>query len=473
MRRTSLALAALAALAFTPVASAHGIGTVRDLAVPGWLFYYGAAAVLVASFVALGALWSKPTLERAARGKPLPHALQRIALSSVVSIALRGFSLFIFLLVWSAAIFGTTSQFESLAPTFIYAVFWLGMPALVVLLGNVWTVLNPWRAAADLAAWVSRALGREWQAPFEYPERLGYWPAATLLGSFAAIELAYSDPGSPRALAVAIGLYSYITWMGMAAVGRDAWTLNGDGFSVYFFLLSRLAAFGARDEDGRRVLIVRPPLSGLAELGPRVGSLAMVSVMLGSVAFDGFSRSIVWQRRLFSAQSRYVENPRLADLVGELLNVAGLIAFIVGVALTFTLALLAARVLSDGRAQLGSTIVWSLVPIAFAYVVAHYFSYFLIQSQYAIPLFSDPFGRGWDLLSTQGYRPNLGFLPPNTVWYVQVGALVVGHVAGLAVAHDRALTTLGTTRAALRSQYAILALMVLYTVGGLWLLSRG
>jgi hypothetical protein len=413
------------------------------------------------------------TRARAARGRRLPAPIERVALYAVVSVVLRGLALALFFLVWIAAAFGTTSQFDNLAPTFVYIVFWIGMPALVVLLGNVWTVLNPWRAAADLVAWVSRTAGREWRTPFEYPARLGYWPAAVLLGSFTAIELAYSDPASPRALAVAIGLYSYLTWMGMAAFGREVWTRNGDGFSVYFFLLSRLSAFGARDEDGRRRLIVRPPLSGLAELGAHACSLAIVAVMLGSVAFDGFSRSIFWQRRLFSAQSRFVEDPRLADLVGALMNVAALIAFIAGVALTFTLALRAARILSDSRAELGSTMVWSLVPIAFAYVVAHYFSLFVVTGQYAIPLISDPLGLGWDLFGTKGFRPNLGFLSPNATWYVQVGALVVGHVAGLAVAHDRALALLGTTRAALRSQYAILALMVLYTVGGLWLLSRG
>ena len=54
----------------------------------------------------------------------------------------------------------------------------------------------------------------------------------------------------------------------------------------------------------------------------------------------------------------------------------------------------------------------------------------------------------------------------------QVAALVVGHVAGLAIAHDRAVALFDDRRAALRSQYPMLALMVLYTVGGLWLLSR-
>jgi hypothetical protein len=89
-----------------------------------------------------------------------------------------------------------------------------------------------------------------------------------------------------------------------------------------------------------------------------------------------------------------------------------------------------------------------------------------------IPLLSDPFGKGWDLFGTAGFHPNIAILGPNTVWYVQVAALVLGHVAGLAVAHDRAVTIFRDRHDALRSQYAMLALMVLYTVGGLWLLSH-
>ena len=77
--------------------------------------------------------------------------------------------------------------------------------------------------------------------------------------------------------------------------------------------------------------------------------------------------------------------------------------------------------------------VLSLVPIAFVYALAHYFSLFVTQGQYVVPLLSDPFGRGWDLLgSVADYRPNLAILTPHTIWYVQAGALVAGHVAGLA-----------------------------------------
>jgi hypothetical protein len=63
---------------------AHGIGVVKDLPLPLWLFYYTGAIVLVVSFVALGVLWTKPRLENSSWERPLPQWLQRILLSTVL-----------------------------------------------------------------------------------------------------------------------------------------------------------------------------------------------------------------------------------------------------------------------------------------------------------------------------------------------------------------------------------------------------
>ena len=123
--------------------------------------------------------------------------------------------------------------------------------------------------------------------------------------------------------------------------------------------------------------------------------------------------------------------------------------------------------------SLAPDFVLSLVPIALVYAVAHYFSLFVIQGQYMIPLLSDPFGKGWDLFGTAGVHPEHRAPRRRTrSGTSRSAALVLGHVAGLAVAHDRAVTIFRDRQDALRSQYAMLALMVLYTVGGLWLLSR-
>ena len=69
--------------------------------------------------------------------------------------------------------------------------------------------------------------------------------------------------------------------------------------------------------------------------------------------------------------------------------------------------------------------------------------------------------------------PNLAIVSPDTVWYGQGAALVVGHVAGLAIAHDRAVVIFEGRRTALEAQLPMLGLMVLYTLGGMWLLTRG
>jgi hypothetical protein len=442
---------------------AHGIGSVQDLPVPMWLFAYGAAVVLVVSFVALAALWRQPVLEGGRHGRPLPDGLQRVLLSPALRIALGAIAFALFCVVAAAALFGSRSTALNLAPTFVYVLFWLGLVPLSVLFGNVWSMLSPWKAAADAA--VRLAGGGE--ALRQYPERLGRWPAVLLLFAFAALELAYAHPGEPRALGLAILVYSAATWLGAALYGRDAWFRYGDGFSVYFGLLARIAPFAVHEREGRREIVLRPPLVGLAERDSAPGTLAFVAVMLGAVAFDGFSQTGAWQDRI----AELADSPA-PDLFQTLFNLAGLAAAVGLVALAYLTATGAAGRLI-GRGGLVGVFLMSLVPVALVYVVAHYFTLLLIQGQFGIPLASDPFGRGWDLFGTTDYRPDITLVSPNTVWYVQVGALVTGHAAGLALAHDRALATSNGPGEALRTQYALLTLMVLYTVGGLWLLSRG
>lgn len=451
---------------------AHGIGGIRDLPVPTWLFYYGAALVLLLSFIALWALWTKPRLDELSRGRPLPDGLQRLLLSRALRVTLGALGVGLFLVVAAAALVGEPSPTQNVAPTFVYVVFWLGVVALVVVFGNVWAWLNPWRAAADAVAWAGERVGAAWEPPLRYPERLGVWPAAVLLLAFAALELAYVEPANPRTLALAIYIYSGITWLGMLAFGRRPWLEKGEAFGVYFGLLSRLSPFALGAADGRREIVVRPPLLSVAVRGARPGALAFVAVMLGTVAFDGFSRTSWWIDRRYDVVTSAGDSPRLADAVTTLFNLAGLLTLVAAVALAYTLAVRAAERLSS-RPSLSTPFLASLIPIALAYLVAHYFSLLYYQAQAVIPLASDPFGWGWNLFGTVGYLPNLGALSANLIWYVQVGALVVGHVAGLVLAHDRAVSLAGSPRLAVATQYPMLVLMVLYTVGGLWLLSAG
>jgi hypothetical protein len=96
----------------------------------------------------------------------------------------------------------------------------------------------------------------------------------------------------------------------------------------------------------------------------------------------------------------------------------------------------------------------------------------VFEGQTALALASDPLGRGWDLFGTAEWQISYSALSTRTIAYVQVGAVVLGHVAGVVLAHDRAVSRF-PVKAATRSQYPLLAVMVMYTVGALVILLGG
>ena len=116
--------------------------------------------------------------------------------------------------------------------------------------------------------------------------------------------------------------------------------------------------------------------------------------------------------------------------------------------------------------------VYSLIPIALAYNIAHFFTLLVIQGQLIIPLASDPFGYGWDLLGTGEYRVNIGLVNAKFTWVLGVTVIVLGHILAIYVAHIIALRNIYSPRDALRSQYPMLVLMVTYTAISLWIIAQ-
>ena len=128
---------------------------------------------------------------------------------------------------------------------------------------------------------------------------------------------------------------------------------------------------------------------------------------------------------------------------------------------------------SSRTRRLGELFGHAFISIALAYVVAHYFSAVVDQEQAQFGfLLSDPLGDGSDYFGTADNGINYGAISATAVWYIQVAALVIGHVIALVLGHDRALKVYGDTRTAARSQYWMLALMVGFTSLGLYLLSQ-
>jgi hypothetical protein len=151
----------------------------------------------------------------------------------------------------------------------------------------------------------------------------------------------------------------------------------------------------------------------------------------------------------------------------------GLLLFPLGFVLLFAIVARLMLRLAGAQARTDlNAMVWTLVPIAVAYHLSHYFSLLLTTGQFIVPLASDPFGRGWDLFGTRGHKVDLGIVSPTVYWYGSVVLIVAGHVLSVVVAHVEARCRFDSHRAALRSQVPMLALMVAYTSLSLWIMAQ-
>jgi hypothetical protein len=452
----------------TLFAHAGGLIGRSDLPIPEWLFGWAAAMVLVISFVALAILWPEPKLE-GDRWRPLPGG--RVLGSRVIEVVCGAIGIGLLGVVVYTGLQGTQSPAANFAPTFGYVIFWIGLVPASVLFGDIFRAFNPWRALGRTVGWAAgRVVRSGLPAPLAYPERLGHWPAAAGVFAFAVLELVRSGGDQPDTVAVATLVYSAITFVAMALYGVEAWSARGEAFSVYFNLFSRISVFETRD----RVLGVRPPLAGLAHLRAGAGTAALLAVMIGSVTFDGAGEAPIWTG-ISPDMTRFFGDLGLSPQPAfELTFLIGLIVAILFVAGLYRLGILGARSVGGGFSaeRLSRAFVHSLVPIALAYVMAHYLTYLLFRGQAIVFLASDPLGDGSDLFGTASTQIDYGVIGSTATWYWQVAFVVVGHAAGLTLAHDRALALYDDVKLAVRSQYWMLAVMVAFTSLALWLLSQ-
>lgn len=390
-------------------------------------------------------------------------------LCGLIGIFLLGLSVY-------AGFEGTTAPERNIALTLLFVTAWLGFPLLGVLFGDVFSAFNPWKAvSAPIGIGYRKVLGR---APthFAYPERLGRWPAAVGLVAFVWLELVYGQGSgvsvgvAPETVARAALVYSIYTLAATAVFGREVWFRNGETFSVYFGMFGSIGKLEFRDG----VLGVRRFLAGATRwvIGP--GSVAVILASIGTTTFDGaqegvFKDGIQWVLERFSDIGLgATASTRLASTT----------FMVISIAIVALIYLLGVRGMSSVPGAPSRMTLWrsfghALIPIAFAYLLAHYFSLFFFQEQAQFTyLLSDPLGTGMtDLFGTAGYGIDFNAISSEVVWYVQVATLVFGHVAGLILAHDRAIATWGDYRKAARSQYWMLAVMVAFTCFGLFLLS--
>jgi hypothetical protein len=459
----SLTGACLAAGALEPdLASAHGIKGLASLPVPAWLFAWAAAVVLVISFVLLATMWPVPRLQE-------PRERRLCAWPGAIAIPAGAIGLAIFALVIYAGYDGVSDSLVNIDPTFIYVTFWVGVPVTTVLFGNWFAAVSPWRAFARAVRWCGARLNVSWRAPLTYPDWLGRWPVVAGLVCFGWLELIYHDHDNPSTLASLSLAYFALMLLGMVLFGIEQWTERGDAFGGYFALLGRLAPLEARDGG----LWLRRVLSGVPSLKMERGTVAVILVVIGITTFDGASNGVVWNNLQPHVQSVFsgmgLSDPapdEIADSLGLLLAIGVVSGF-------YRLGVIGMHTVSrrPNASELSRMFAHTLVPIAFAYVLAHYFSLLVWQGQQIGFMASNPLGHGTNYFGTAHWHVNYHFIGSTGIWYIQVAALVIGHVSGLALAHDRALATYRSPQLAVRSQYWMLVVMVGFTSLGLWLLS--
>ena len=458
----------------------------------------GAGFAVVASFILVGYFSRNP---RAYSGYPKVNILKwtivRSATGTGTILMIQLTSVFLFVLIISAGFLGNPNPVHNLAPTSVWVIWWVGVAYASAFLGDVWALLNPWKIVFGWLESLWRRLnsGRSLQPIMQYPEKFGVWPALFLFVIFAWVENVYSDSIIPARISQMILVYSVLTWLGMILFGKNTWIKHGEAFSLAFGFLAKFAPTEVRlighestvtkertsdtelsetqDESGiakrlEREINLRPFATGLLNLGKvSTSEMLFVLLLLATVTFDGFTATVTWIS-IQNSVEKYMPNIMFISTVGLILSAL----IFVGVYWGFSVLMS----LTGGRQLnalgLGKAFVYTLIPIALAYHVAHFLLFFLIQGQLIVPLASDPFGFGWDLLGTANYRLNFQLVSPDVYWFVSVIAIVAGHIIAVFLSHSIALRLHRTRRQALLSQYPMLVLMVGYTTASLWIITQ-
>jgi hypothetical protein len=457
--------------AVTP-AWAHAAEKGFVLLLPTQYYIVGGTLAVAASFLFL-LLVPSGALRRVLSARVDLAPLPRI---SATATSAGAFVLLVLLLVtgW----LGSRDPLENPLPLTVWTLWWGGLTLAHALFGNLWALLNPWIAPYRLMRRLFNGPGSTEQPLLTYPARFGYGPAILGFLAFAWFELVDPAPDDPARLALATVVYSGITLSGMLLFGERAWLSKAECFSVFFGFVALLAPFSieslepARPE--RRRLRLTCPGSSLAkrDVLPLSGIL-FVLLTLASVSFDGLSKTFWW---LGLGGINPLEFPGRSAVMER--NSLGLAAMWAGLVLAYGLAIAAGWRLAGGgtplKACLGAFVL-PILPISIGYHFAHYLTAFMVNLQYAVLAISDPFAKCWDLLGLGHPEVAVSFLSNfdavSAIWKLQAGAVVLVHVMAVVLAHAVAVERHDTTRAATASQLPLAALMIGYTLFGLWLLA--
>ena len=443
-----------------PNAYAHGFGSKIDLPIPGYLYWFGGGAAVIASFAIISLfvrskahddsyrtynLRNVGIVDALYRNKSLLNVFKVISVSLLILTILTG-------------VLGSQFPVKNFAPTFVWVVWWGGFIWLHILFGDSWNFVNPWKNIFELIKFDEKPLR-------QYPDKLKSWPAFGFFLIFAWIELVYPTPAHPQFLGNIIFVYSIIVLAGMRVFGKNKWLDNCEPFTVFFNFVSSFSATRVTS-DGK--ILLRPIASGLLDARYRFDQLCFLILILSVVSFDGLISTLFWYDVIgidaFGGSGRY-------DVI--YVNTAGIIvSFLAFFSIFYSFVAISRAITKTDitTLDLAQKFVPALLPISIVYHLALYSAYFFLNGQLIIKLISDPFGFGWDIFGTSSYEivRTIDFI---LLWNYQVAVIVIGHILSVYIAHRISLRVFKDGKKSIMSQAPILLLMVGYTILGLWLLS--
>lgn len=451
-------------------AFAHSFGPIYTLPLPFWMYGWGAAATVLVSFLAVAWFVNRPANQNPAQGYPL----FRFAIPRGLICGGRVLALLTLLLCISAGLLGSPKPYANISMTLFWVIFLVGLAYVVAILGDGFAALNPWRTLAQ--GWQRLPLP---QGTARYPAALEAWPATFLLVGFVWLEL-FGQLG-PQALGWWLLAYTALMLLGSVVFGSDAWLRNAEIFGHILRLLGSQSVTHAHQQK----LHLRWPFLGAEHLHfASMGSVMFVLAWLAGTAFDGLHQTVLFHRWFFTDMYHAGLHLWAGDNMREAFPwmrsaffwwqslCLVLLPLLYG-GIYYGCMGLTRRIVGagPGTLALGRAFAPSLIPIALVYHAAHYYTLLQTQGIKIIALISDPFGWNWNLFGTADWLQRTIIPDTATVWRAQLGLIVIGHIAGVVIAHRRALQLYTNPRQATLSQIPFVLLMVGFTVFGLWILS--
>ena len=442
---------------------AHAAPISYKFPLPIWLYVIaGGTAVLLSAPVAMFAVRDAEPTEQL--GADLYPAMRRFRVGPI----LTGVGVILIAIALVGGLFSTTEQstefFENPVTLLTWVDFWVGLGIVSWLVGNIWERISPLNIAARV---LDRALAAREVQPLAYPTWLGQSPAVALLLVWSWMELIWAPAKEPRTLALLLVGYMIATLVGSAVYGAEAWLGNVELFSVFARTFSRFSPLELRPfvpedwastDPSERSARLRWYGAGLrTDPALPFGGGAFVLTTLATVVFDGWSQT----DRFGSFQQWFYDRWSYLAQHVDVLQTLSMLAVVV--------VFVGAYVLVTRRNA--TLLAVTLIPIAAVYFTAHYFAYLLIAGEDTPAVIVDPFGHSWNPFGWGEYALWKGIAPAALVWWLQVLLIVWGHVAAVFAAHRLALRT-ADRRRALIAQGPLVALMVGYTVAGLWVLAQ-